>query len=179
MSSFAGSEDLEGVLAGFLTDFLASEQGAQACDAARALGKTARLVLRTIEPESVVSADFFARSVSRAPLEEASIDIELEADALHDILLGRLDPVRISRLVETDRLVFSGAASDLAALVLIAGPLQRHYQAWLERGGRHDLLDTPVPERGVVWTTGPDAPLKEIINERRPWQRARKTASSL
>jgi hypothetical protein len=179
MSHFADTDELDGVLVAFITDFLAGEEGARVCEAARALGERARLVLRTIDPEAVVSVDFFGGSVSLTPHEDASIEIELEADALHDILLGRLDPVQISRLVETEQLVFSGAASDLAALVLIAGPLAPHYRACLERRGRQDLIDTPMPERGVVWTTGPDAPLKEIINERRSWQRPRRAASSL
>ncbi len=86
--------------------------------------------------------------------------------------------MQISRLVETEELVFRGAATNLAALVMIAGPLQPHYLAGLRRRGRQDLIDTPLPDHDQVWTTGPDAPLKEIINERRSWQRPRAAVPS-
>ena len=179
MSHFVDAEDLERELVAFLTAFLASEEGERAREVARGMGKPARLVLRTVDPEAVLSIDFWEDGIVLEALADANIEIELEADALHDILLDRLDPVQISRLVETDRLAFSGAATDLAALVALAGPLQPHYPASLERRNRRDLLDTPSPERGVVWTTGPDAPLKEIINERRSWQRPTRAASSV
>jgi hypothetical protein len=177
MSHFADTAELERELVAFLSAFLGSEDGARASEAARALGDQARLVLRISDPDAVVSVDFFEHSVSLDVAANANIEIALEADALHDILLGRMDPVQISRLYETDRLTFSGAATDLAALIVLAGPLQPHYPASLERRGRRDLLGTPFPERQAVWTTGPDVPPREIISSRRPWQRPKRAAA--
>jgi len=179
MSHFADARDLEGELIAFLAAYLASSDGARARDVARGMGERAGLVLRTLDPQTVLSVDLLEGSVAPGAIEDPNLEVELEADALHDILLGRLDPVQISRLVETNRLVFSGAASDLAALVALAGPLAPHYPASLERRGRQDLLDTPRPESSAVWTTGPDAPMPEIINERRSWQRPKRSAASV
>jgi hypothetical protein len=176
MSVYADGEELTAQLIAFLEGFLASEDGARACDAARALGAQARLTVRTVDPVAEVSVDFFARGVSAGPMDDANVEIELEADALHDLLLGRLDPVQISRLYETGRLTFAGAATDLAALIVLAGPLQPHYPESLQRRGRDDLLSTPPPETGTVWTTGPDDPPREIISTRRTWQRPRRAA---
>jgi hypothetical protein len=174
LSVFADGAEVEDELVAFLEAFLASEEGARACDAARALSERARLVVRTVEPDAAVSVDFFARAAQRGAIDEANVEVQLEADDLHDLLLGRLDPVAISRLYETDRLRFAGAATDLAALVMLAGALQPHYPASLERRGRADLLEVPEPERHTVWTTGPDAPPRAIINSRRSWQRSRR-----
>jgi hypothetical protein len=174
LSAFADGAELETELVAFLDAFLASEEGARACEAARGLSERARLTVRAVDPDAVVSVDFFAGAADRGPIEDANVDIVLEADALHDLLLGRLDPVAISRLYETDRLLFAGAATDLAALVMLAGALQPHYPASLERRGRADLLDTPVPEGHTVWTMGPDAQPRAIINSRRSWQRSRR-----
>jgi hypothetical protein len=178
MSVFADGAELTEVLSAFLGDFLASEDGASAREAARSLGDHARLTLHTLDPGAQVSADFFAGTVVAGPIDDPNVEIELEADDLHDLLLGRLDAVQISRLYETDRLSFAGAATDLAALVMLAGALQPCYPATLRRLGREDLLGTPMPERHAVWTSGRDDPPRAVINSRRTWQRSRRTAGA-
>jgi hypothetical protein len=176
VSVFTDGAEVTEVLTAFLGAFLSSEDGARACESARALGDSARLSLRTIDPDAHVSVDFFAGTAAAGPIDDANVEITLHASDLHDLLLARLDPVQISRLYETDRLTFAGAATDLAALVVLAGALQPHYPATLRRLEREDLLDTPMPERHTVWTTGPDAPPKAVINSRRSWQRSRRAA---
>jgi hypothetical protein len=178
LSPFADARDLEEELLAFLAAFLGSDDGRRACDAARALGDRARLVLRTVEPEAVISVDFFAAAAQPGSIEDPNVELEIEAAALHDLLLGRLDPVQISRLYETDRLVFAGGATDLAALVALAGALQPHYPASLERRGRTDLLETPEPERHAVWSSEPGEPAPQVIGARRPWQRPRRSAAA-
>jgi hypothetical protein len=178
VSAYRDGAELTDALTAFLGDFLASKDGARACEAARALGDSARLTLRTLDPDAEVSVDFFAGTAATGPIDGANVEIELEADDLHDLLLGRLDPVQISRLYETERLTFAGAATDLAALVVLAGALQPHYPASLRRRGRDDLLATPLPERHAVWTMGPDAAPRAVINSRRSWQRSRRSAAA-
>lgn len=178
MTVFADSTELTEVLSAFLGDFLASQDGASASEAARSLGDRARLTVRTRDPAARVSADFFADRVVAGPIDDPNVEIELDADDLHDLLLGHLDPVQISRRYETGRLTFAGAATDLAALVMLAGALQPYYPAALRGLGREDLLQTPAPERPIVWTTGPDAEPQAVINSRRTWQRSKRTASA-
>ena len=178
MSPFADGRDLEDELLAFLAAFLGSDDGRRACESARALGERARLVLRTVEPEAVVSVDFFGAAAQQGAIEDANVEIEIEAAALHDLLMGRLDPVQLSRLYETDRLTFAGGATDLAALVALAGALQPHYPASLRRRNRTDLLETPMPERHAVWSSEPGDPARQVIGVRRPWQRPRRSAAA-
>ena len=178
MSYYATSEDLEQELEAFLTAFLGSGDGAQAAEAARALGDSATLTLHLLDPDAVVSIDFLARTVTPGPVEGADVEIEMEADALHDLLLDRLDVVQISQLYETDRVQFAGGTTQLAALVVVAGPLQPHYAASLERRGRQDLLDTPAPPSPIVWGDPSEAiSPRKLIGQRRPWQRPKRTAA--
>ena len=172
MSYFASGEEVQHELVAFLTAFLTSEEGEQAMAAARGLGDSAVLVLRTVEPETAVSVDLRSGQVALEAPEDADVELELEADALHDILLDRLDPVQISRLYEEDRVTFRGPPPYLAALVAMAGRLQPHYPASLEDRGRGDLLGTPMPPSAVTWGSPEDALApKRLIGKRRPWQR--------
>jgi hypothetical protein len=180
MSHFASAEELQHELVAFLTAFLGSEDGARATEAARGLGDSATLVLRTVDPETVVSVDFFGGSVALDAVEGANVEIDLEADALHDVLLDRLDPVQLSRLYETGRLAFSGAARDLAALIMLAGPMQPHYPASLARRGREDLLSTPMPPTKVAWGSPEEAlSPRRVIGRRRAWQRPKRSAEAV
>jgi hypothetical protein len=180
VSHFTSGDDLQRELVAFLTAFLGSDDGARAVEAARALGESATLVVHTIEPEAVVSVDFFAGSVTLDARDDADVEIELPADALHDILMNRLDPVQISRLYETDRLAFSGASKHLGALIMLAGPMQPHYPASLERRGRTDLLNTPLPPSKEAWGSPEEAlSPKRVIGRRRPWQRPKRTAEAV
>jgi hypothetical protein len=180
VSHFSSGEDLQRELVAFLTEFLGSDDGARAIQAARALGDSATLVVHTVDPDAVVSVDFFSASVSLDAREDADVAIELEADALHDILMNRLDPVQLSRLYETDRLAFSGASEHLGALVMLAGAIQPHYPDSLARRGREDLLNTPMPPTKVAWGSPEEAlSPKRVIGRRRPWQRPKKTAEAV
>jgi hypothetical protein len=176
VSHYADGEDLEAELVAALTAFVDSGDGARAVQAARAAGDSARLELRLRDPDALVSVDFFAGTVSTEPVEDADVEIEMDADALHDILLDRLDPVQISRLYETGQVRFSGSYQHLGALILLAGPLQPHYPASLERRGRQDLLDTPLPPTRVAWGDPREAlgAPRQLIGQRRPWQRPKR-----
>jgi hypothetical protein len=96
------------------------------------------------------------------------------------VLLDRLDPVQLSRLYETGRLAFSGAARDLAALIMLAGPMQPHYPASLARRGREDLLSTPMPPTKVAWGSPEEAlSPRRVIGRRRAWQRPKRSAEAV
>ena len=175
MSYFADSREFQDELEAFLRRFLDSSEGVAARERAAALTDSATLVLHVVDPDLTVAIDFLAGTISTQPPPDPDIEIELEAVALHDILLERLDPVQISRLYETDRLLFSGESGNLAALIMLAGPLQPFYTESLRERGRDDLLATPLPETKVAWLD--EGPYREVIGKRRPWQRA-KTATA-
>ncbi|MEA2291125.1 MAG: hypothetical protein QOF17_145 [Solirubrobacteraceae bacterium] len=180
MSHYADAGELEGELVAFLTAFFASDDGARAVSAARAVGDSARVTLHLLEPDAVVGIDFFAGTVSTEPVEAPDVELEIAADALHDILLDRLDPVQISRLYETGEVRFAGSYQHLGALILLAGPLAPHYAASLERRGRRDLLDTPLPPTKIAWGDPREAhgAPRKLIGERRPWQRPKRARAA-
>jgi hypothetical protein len=176
MSHFATGAELEQELEAFLTAFLESEDGGRAAEAAQALGDSARLTLRLLDPDAVVSVDFLGRTVAFEAAEGADVEVEMHADDLHDLLLDHLGPVEISRLYETDRVRFTGGTTQLAGLVLVAGPLRPWYARSLEARGRRDLLDTPVPESPIVWGDPTEAiSPPRMIGRRRRWQRPKPT----
>jgi hypothetical protein len=178
MSHYGDGRDLEQELVAFLEGFFASGDGQAAIGRARELGESAVLVLRLDDPALVLSVDFFAGTVRTGPVDGADVEIEMDADALHDILLDRLDPVQTSRLYETDRVRFRGGSQHLAALILLAGPLAPHYAASLRRRGRTDLLETPLPPTKTAWGDPAEAlSPREMIGKRRPWQRAKPAAA--
>lgn len=180
MSYYTSQEELQRELVAFLTAFLSSDQGARATEAARALGDSAKLCLHIVDPDTTVSVDFFSGRVVLDAVDGADVDIEIEADALHDILLERLDPVQISRLYETDRVHFRGSAQHLAALIMLAGPLAPFYRRSLADRGRDDLLGTPAPPTRTQWGSPDDAlSPKRVIGRRRAWQRPTRAAEAI
>lgn len=177
MSHFATAEELQAELGAFLREFVGSETGRRAADAAREAGLTGPLVLRTVNPAAAVWLDVSEGRVEAAPDGEPVVELELEADDLHDLLLNRLGPVEISQLYETDRVRFAGPPEALGALAILAGQLQPFYPESLARRGRQDLLDTPARPTRTLWDV--DGPPREVIGKRRPWQRPKRTAEAV
>jgi hypothetical protein len=171
VTAFRDADDVRGVLSAFLERFLASEDGAEASAQSGLLESSAVLELRIVDPDVVLHVDFAARSVADGPAEDAGALAEIPADDLHDLLLDRLGPIEISRLVEEHRVQLEGPPPALAALLVLAGRIQPHYPASLAEQGREDLLATPTPAVGEIW--GNDEPPPTLVGVRRPWQRQR------
>jgi hypothetical protein len=175
MTYFADAQDLQTELKAFLEDFVRSPAAERACRVARDDGLGRVLALRTNNPSTAVRLDIVGRRVmTAAEKDTAGVDLELEADDLHDLLLNRLGPVEISQLYETDGVQFAGRPEALAAVAVLAGELQPFYPAGLTKRGRADLLQTPERHTRVFWEVS--GPPKEVIGRRRPWQRPKKTA---
>jgi hypothetical protein len=173
MSIFTNASEVEAVFAACCRRFLASADGAAAAAAAGGLDSPV-VVLRFTHPDATLSIDLAGRTVSAGAADEPAAQLEVEADAVHDVLLGRLGPVQISRLFEEDRAVVEGTPEALRFLLTLAGSLASHYPETLRELGRVDLLELPAPELEEVWeSTGPP---KRVIGKRRPWQRQRATA---
>lgn len=176
MTYFADAADLEAEITAWLGRCFGDEALAAAVAGAEPGGPT--LLLRTVEPAVALTVDLANARVERATAEGAAdVELELEADALHDILLNRLDAVQLSRLYETDRVAFAGAPEHLAGLIMLARHVQPRYEESLRERGRTDLLETPMPETKVAWGDPEEArsPRRMIAN-RRPWQRPKRAA---
>ena len=119
-------------------------------------------------PTSCCSSTWRPAPSRRAPATTPSCGSSLPAADMHDLLLERLGPVEISRLVEEGRLHLTGSPPALCAAVLLCAQLQPHYEASLRERGREHLLETPAPETGVVWESAAKPP--PVFGVRRPWQ---------
>lgn len=168
MSAWASAEELRDDITACLERFAASPEGAAAATVAEGLGDGLQVELAFHDPDLVLSLDVASGTVSEGPAAEAVVRVLLPAADMHDLLLERLGPVEISRLVEEERLHLSGSPPALCAAVLLCAQLQPHYEASLRERGRGHLLDTPVPETGVVWESATKPP--PVFGVRRPWQ---------
>lgn len=175
MSYFRDSSEVESIYVAFIERFLESSDGERALEASSALTVPAVLNLHLTSPDATLSVDLAERSVVPAAAPEASVQLEIEASALHDILLDRLDPVQISRLFEEDRAAIEGRPEALTGLIKLVGLLARHYPESLAEQRREDLLATPEPPRSTVWRS--EGPPKLMIGRRRPWQRPKVSAT--
>ena len=91
------------------------------------------------------------------------------------MLLERLGPVEISRLVEEGRLRLVGTPEALAASVVLAARVQPHYEASLRERGREELLESPAPATREIWESDEAPPA--LFGVRRPWQRPKGAAA--
>lgn len=175
MSVYASSDELRDVLVEMIDGFLASDAGAAAAARAGLLDVPPVLEVHVHGPELVLHVDVGARTVADGAAGGAGAVLELQADDLHELLLDRLGPVEISRLVEEERLHLRGTPPALVGALVLAGELQAGYPAVLERRGRDDLLATPLPVVGEIWES--DHPPAPVFGKRRPWQRPKGTAA--
>jgi hypothetical protein len=168
MSPYRDAADLEGELLAFLARFLDPAGGAAAAAALAAVEGSAVLEIAVTDPDATVHVDLKRRAVASGPGPDAAARVRITATGLHDLLLDRLGPVEISRLLEEDDLALAGPPPALAGLLLVAEPLRRHYEASLTERGRDDLLSSPAPEVGGIWETDVTPP--RVFGIRRPWQ---------
>ena len=168
MSPYRTSGDLEEELVAFLTRFLSSDDGATVAGGLAMVDGPAVLELIVRDPDVVVHANLKQRSVATGWAVDASARVRITAAGLHNLLLDRLGPVEISRLLEEDDLTLEGPPPALAGLLLVAEPLRLHYEASLVERGRDDLLASPQPEIGGIWETDVTPP--RVFGVRRPWQ---------
>lgn len=168
MSAWASADELRADITACLERFAASPEGTAAATVARGLGDGLQVELEFHDPDLVLQLDVANGTVSDGPCADAVVRVSLPASDMHDLLLERLGPVEISRLVEEDRLHLTGSPPALCAAVLLCAQLQPHYEASLRERGREHLLDTPAPETGVVWQSAVKPP--PVFGVRRPWQ---------
>lgn len=168
MSPYRTSDELEEELIAFLTRFLASDDGATVEGGLAMIDGPAVLELIVRDPDVVVHADLKNRTAVAGWADDASARVRITAAGLHNLLLDRLGPVEISRLLEEGDLALEGPPPALAGLLLVAEPLRVHYEASLVERGRDDLLASPLPEVGGIWETDVTPP--RVFGIRRPWQ---------
>jgi hypothetical protein len=175
VTPWTSSSELRGDLQGFLGRYLRSADGDEAAALATEFNGNPVLEITFHDPDLVVHVDIAARSLVDGPAADPAVRLSIRAADLHDLLLERLGPVEISRLVEEKHLHLVGPPRALAASVVLAARLQPHYAPSLVERGRADLLDTPMPATGEIWES--ELAPTPIYGVRRPWQRPKGAAA--
>lgn len=175
MSVYATSADLRAVLREALGRFLTSDGPLRRVAEEAGVETLPVLELHVRDPAIVIHLDVAAGRVLDGPAPHPDAVLDVRADDLHDLLLDRLGPVEISRLVEEGDLHLSGSPAALRAALVLVGEAQPRYAEALRALGRDDLFDTPMPDCGGVWERSTPSP--RLLLERRPWQ-PRKGASA-
>jgi len=168
VTPWASGDELRADVTAMLERFTASPDGAVASAMARDLADGLVVELAFHEPDLVLRLDLAAGAIDDGPADRADVTASLMAADMHDLLLDRLGPVEISRLVEEGRLHLTGAPPALRAAVVLVAQLQPHYAASLRERGREHLLATPAPATGRVWESA-EKPAP-VFGVRRPWQ---------
>ncbi len=168
MSPWQNAAELRGVVVALVERFAATPQGAAAAVAARTLGDSPAIELALTDPDLVLHLDLANGTIGDGPSDDAAVHVALPAADLHDLLLDRLGPVEISRLVEENRLHVAGAPAALRAAVAVVAALQPQYEPALHQVGLGHLLETPAPITGEIWESlEKPAPMFGL---RRAWQ---------
>jgi len=160
MSYFRDADDLAAEIRAAFDVFLETESGRAAAAAAAdgfdqgdGLPDEPAVVVMTSDPPTATTLFLGDDARVEAGGEDLPAQVQLTADAnaLHDLLLERYDAGQIARAVEEKRLVVSGPPWSLDALIVLAGAFAGSYRSSLERRGRDDLLDAPLPAPAGVW----------------------------
>lgn len=176
MSIFESTAEAQVEYLAFLQRFLDSEDGIILAGALDAVEGPAILELSVWDPDAVFRLDLRERTVTAGAAKDATVRVGGTADELHNLLLDRLGPVEISRLIEERNLILEGPPPALAALLLVADSLHAHYAESLRERGRDDLLNTPLPILGEAWESA-ETPARRY-GVRRPWQLSKREAAA-
>lgn len=170
MTYFRDPAELHDHLVAFFQAFMRSEDGARVAERVAGVAPGATVRLKTTDPATEMIVDFAGRKVG-APEDATAptvVDVVMDADLCHHFWLGHLNPVQISRAIETEQIKGSGPPHALAALVPLVGLLEPHYRKALESRGQTELLATPAPEEDALWTK--EGPMSLLLGKQRVWQ---------
>ena len=168
MSPWSDADETAGGRHGVRGALRGDARGRGRGDGRRALGDGLGIELTLHDPDVVLQLDVASGTITRGGWEDAAVRVALPAGDMHDLLLDRLGPVEISRLVEEGRLHLKGSPQVLCAAVAAVARLQPHYEASLRERGREQLLATPAPVTRAIWESAEKPPA--MFGVRRPWQ---------
>ncbi len=139
MTPWSSAAELREDVVATLERFVASPDGQAAAALARRPGRGRRCCSSCCTSRTLaLHLDVAGGTVAEGLADDPAATLELAAPDLHDVLLERLGPVEISRLVEEGRLRLVGTPEALAASVVLAARVQPHYAASLRERGRED-----------------------------------------
>lgn len=172
MGHFRDGQEVADEVCAALELFLADADGAAAARAAGEMfGPDAFVQLRITSPAVVVRLVLSDDPrVERGGEDEAApVDLMIEADTLHDLMIDNLGAGHIARAIELKQISVTGSPRSLDAMIVMAGSLGDCYRRSLEARGRQDLLATePPPPIGdwMIDVVGPEMFIRDVIGPR-------------
>lgn len=173
MRYFHDGQEVADELVAAIELFLADPEGSAAARAAGAsIGPDAVVQLRVRDPDATVRLVLGDEPrVARGEDNGVSpVDLAIEANTLHDLMVEHLGAGYIARAIELGQISVTGSPRSLDAMIIMAGSLGDCYRRSLEARGRHDLLATPVPPPPGDWMVdvpAPDRFVRDVIGGKR------------
>lgn len=172
MGYFRDSQEVADELVAALELFLEDPDGSAAARAAGdSIGPDAVVRVRVHDPDATVRL-----VLGEAPRVEQGdgdavppVDLAIDADTLHDLMVDHLAAGHIARAIELGDISVTGSPRSLDAMIIMAGSLGDCYRRSLDARGRHDLLATPVPPPPGEWmidVVGPELFIRDVIGGR-------------
>jgi hypothetical protein len=155
MAYFRDSSELSELLNGFFDSFLAAEGESVAATLADEVEAELTLRLATREPDTEILLNLSTgeRLPTERASEEATLEITLDADMLHEFWLGHLNSVQLARAYERGEMHGTGPPVMLAYLAPVIAAMAPHYRRNLEECQRMDLLSIESGSGVGVWSS--------------------------
>ena len=155
MPYFRDAPELSELLNGFLDSFLAAKGESVAATLADEVEGEVTLRLSTREPETetFINLSTGERLSAERASEEATLEITIDADMLHEFWLGHLNSVQLAQAYETGEMHGTGPPVMLAYLAPVIAAMAPHYRRNLEQRKRMDLLSIESGSSVGVWSS--------------------------
>jgi hypothetical protein len=154
MPYFKDSSELSELMNGFFDSFLAAEGVSVAASLADEVEDELTLRLATREPETdtLVNLSTGERLLAERASEEATLEVTIDADMLHEFWLGHLNSAQLARAYERGEMHGTGPPVVLAYLAPVIAAMAPHYRRNLEERERLDLLRVEPRHSVGVWS---------------------------
>jgi hypothetical protein len=152
MPYFRDSSELSELLDGFFDSFLAAEGESVAAKLTEDVEDELTLCLVTLEPETetLVNLSSGERLPGGQASKNATLEITMDADMLHEFWLGHVSSVQLAQAYESGEIRGTGPPVLLAYLAPVIAAMAPHYRRNLEERQRVDLLSVePGSGNGV------------------------------
>jgi hypothetical protein len=155
MPYFRDSSELSELMNGFFDSFFAAKGKSVAATLADEVEDelTLRLATREPETETLVNLSTGERLLGGRASEEATLEITIDADMLHEFWLGHLNSVQLAQAYETGEMHGTGPPVVLAYLAPVIAAMAPHYRRNLEERERLDLLRVEPRQSVGVWSS--------------------------
>jgi hypothetical protein len=173
MAVFTNAQEITQIVNEVLTELRSSPGRAALLEIAASAfeAQQATVAIVTSDPDASCFVDLtLGRVDSPASGVEATAKLEIEADLLHEMMMGTLHSGAIAHAYDDGRMKVSGPPSALRALLPIATAFSALWQKAAIESPRADALVSVKPRPAALWSVEPVSPevfIGQVIPSRR------------